>query len=173
MSEIAYVGDTSGDESLDVTFYKNYQDGQEVDFVRIAILGDKTLTVDTKVEEQHKRRFARKWQAYQGLQTMTGTPTAEWGDIPETLRNEFIYQGFKYVEQIAGAPDAAFTRIMGGVQWRTKAQAFLNRGKVAESDMIKQQAEMIAKLQEQMAQLLGDAPAKKGRKAKEEVAENE
>lgn len=173
MSEIAYVGDTSGDESLDVTFYKNYDvDGNEVDFVRIAILGDKTLTVDTKVEEQHKRRFARKWNAYQGLQAMTGTPTAEWGDIPETLRNEFIYQGFKYVEQIAGAPDAAFTRIMGGVQWRTKAQGFLNRGKIAESDLVKKQADQIAELQAQMAQLLGDAP-KKGRKAKEEVAENE
>ena len=171
MSEIAYVGDTSGDESLDVTFYKNYQDGKEVDFVRIAILGDKTLTVDTMVEESHKRRFSRKWQAYTGLQQLTGTPTTEWTDIPETLRNEFVYQGFKFVEQIAGAPDSAFSRIMGGVQWRTKAQAYLNRGKIAESDTIKQQAEMIAKLQEQMAQLLGDAP-KKGRKAKEDV-ENE
>lgn len=170
--EIAYVGDTSGDESLDVTFYKNYVDGKETDFVRIAILGDKTLTVDTIVEEQHKRRFARKWQAYTGLQALTGTSIMEWVDIPETLRHEFSYQGFKYVEQVAGAPDSAFTRIMGGVQWRTKAQAYLNRGKVAESDTIKQQAEMIAKLQEQMAQLLGEAP-KKGRKSKEEVVENE
>jgi len=170
MSEIAYVGDPAGDEYLDVTFYKGLHNEKEIDFVRIAVPGDKTLTIDTIADESHKRRFRRKWEAYEGLQNMTGTPVSEWGDIPEGLRNEFQYQGFKYVEQIAGAPDSAFTRIMGGVQWRTKAQAYMNRGKVAESDMIKQQAEMIAKLQEQMNALMAsqeEAP-KRGRPSKSE-----
>jgi len=166
MEEVVYVGDPTRDEFLDVTFYKGIHDGKEVDFVRINVPGDKTLVIDTQAEESHKRRFARKWNAYQGLQEIGGTPISDWGDVPESLRSEFLYHGFKYIEQVAGAPDSAFARIMGGVQWRTKAQAFINRGKVSESDVIKEQASQIAELQAQMAELL--AP-KRGRKAKEEA----
>lgn len=169
---ISYVGDTAGDQILDVTFYKRDHEGEEKDFIKIAVPGDKSLTIDTTVTEQHKRRFSAKWQNYLGMQSMTGTPIVDWSEIPEGLRREFEYQGFRFVEQVAGAHDAAFSRIMGGFQWRTKAQAFLNRGKVDESETIKQQAEMIAQLQSQMAQLLGNSkeaePVKRGRKPKEE-----
>ena len=81
-----------------------------------------------------------------------------------------LYQGFKFVEQVAGAPDAAFARMMGGPQIRTKAQSFLNRGKVNADEVISKQAEQITELQEKM-QILMDAlntPAekpKRGRKA--------
>lgn len=162
---IAYVGDSAGDEFLDVTFYKGMHGEKEVDFIRIAIPGDKTNTIDTVADEGHKRRFNRKWQAYEGLQTLGGTPIMDWADVPESLRSEFLYQGFKYVEQVAGAPDSSFVKIMGGVQWRTKAQGFLNRGKVAESDIIKQQAEQLKELQEQMKELLS---SKRGRKTEKE-----
>lgn len=163
--EIAYVGESAGDDYLDVTFYKGMSGEEEVDYIRICVPGDKTLTIDTVVEEQHKRRFSRKWQAFQGLQTIGGTPIMEWADVPESLRSEFLYQGFKYVEQVAGAPDSAFIKIMGGTQWRNKAQGFLNRGKVAESDIIKKQAEQIQELQAQMKELLA---VKRGRKKDEE-----
>jgi hypothetical protein len=166
MSEILHVGDNSGDEFLDVLFYKNIYQDEEVDFIRIGIPGDKSVTIDTVADETHKRRFARKWQAYVGLQSLSGTPIHEWTDIPEPLRNEFAYQGFRFVEQVAGSPDSAFTRIMGGVQWRTKAQSFLNKGKVNESEIIKSQSEQIRQLQEQMKEILGN-PSKRGRKTKE------
>lgn len=168
MDEISYVGESSGDNFLDVTFYKGMLGEEEADFVRIAIPGDKTNVIDTVADETHKRRFARKWQAYEGLQSMGGTPIMEWADVPESLRSEFLYQGFRYVEQVAGAPDSSFSRIMGGVQWRTKAQGFLNRGKVAESDIIKQQAEQLKELQDQMNDLLASLTSKPGRKKKEE-----
>ena len=51
--QIAYVGDTSGDEFLDVTFYQKIIDGQEVDFVNIKVPGDKTLEIDEQVTEQY------------------------------------------------------------------------------------------------------------------------
>lgn len=172
MSEqIAYVGETSGDEFLDVTFYQKIVDGQEVDFINIKVPGDKTLEIDEQVTDIHQRRFGRKYQQFKSMQSMTGTPIEEWNDIPEGLKREFAYLGFRFVEQVAGAPDSAFARIMGGHQWRYKAQNFLQRGKVGADDLIKQQQEQIAQLQRQMAELLGDGPAKRGRKPKEDAPE--
>jgi hypothetical protein len=61
---------------------------------------------------------------------------------------------------------------MGGLQWRVKAQSFLNRGKVGADDLVRQQQAQIEQLQAQMATLLGEAP-KRGRKPKETTDEVE
>lgn len=164
--EIAYVGDTSGDEFLDVTFYSKIVDGVEVEFVNVKVPGDKTLEIDVEATEDYKRRFGRKYSAWKQMSGLTGTPIEEWDDVPEGFRRELAYLGFRYVEQVAGAPDSAFTRVMGGLQWRVKAQSFLNRGKVGADDLVKQQQAQIEQLQAQMAMLLGEAP-KRGRKPKE------
>ena len=157
--QIAYVGDVGGDNYLDVTFYPNIINGVEHDFIKIHVPGDKTFHIDTYADETYIARFRRKWDAYKDLKEITGTPLTEWSELNETLITELQYQGFRYVEQIAGAPDSAFARIMGGQQLRTKAQAFINRGKVDSEAMIKKQAEQISKLQEQMALLLETQPA--------------
>ena len=177
MSEqIAYVGDTSGDEILDVSFYEKMVDGEAKDFICIRVPGDKTVEIKSEVTNQYKRRFARKWEAYKQMQSIdNGTPIAEWHDAPEGLRRELLYQGFRFVEQVAGAPDSAFARIMGGFQWRNKAQVFLNRGKKSSEDIINQQQEQIKQLQEQMAAILamGNSENKRGRKSKESTQLNE
>jgi hypothetical protein len=170
--EIAYVGDTSGDEFLDVTFYAKIVDGVEVEFVNVKVPGDKTLEIDVEATEDYKRRFGRKYSSYKQMNEMVGTPIEEWADVPEGFRRELAYLGFRFVEQVAGAPDSAFTRVMGGIQWRVKAQAFLNRGKVGADDIVKQQQAQIEQLQAQMAALMGDAP-KRGRKPKESADEVE
>lgn len=167
---ISYVGDTGGDAYLDVAFYIGIHENEEFDFIRIGVPGDKSLTIDTIAEEPHKRRFARQWEAYKGLKDIKGTPMAEWVEIAETLRHELAYQGFRYIEQVASAPDAAFARMMGGAQLRVKAQAFLNRGKVDAEVIISQQNDQIAELQEQMKQLMKSmniAPVKRTRKSSE------
>ena len=166
--QIAYVGDTSGDEILDVRFYENIVDGETKDFINIKVPGDKTIEVNVEVDDVYKARFARKWQAYKQMQSIdNGTPVANWDDVPEGLRRELVYQGFRFVEQVAGAPDSAFTRIMGGTQWRTKAQAFLNRGKKNADEVINNQQKQIEQLQEQMAALLAATQQTRGRKSKE------
>ena len=175
MSEqIAYVGDTSGDEILDVRFYENLVNGEVKDFINIKVPGDKTIEVNVEVDDMYKARFARKWQAYKQMQSIdVGTPVSEWDEVPEGLRRELINQSFRFIEQVAGAPDSAFTRIMGGVQWRTKAQAFLNRGKVNADELISKQQATIEQLQQQMASLLEAVQnnnlgeVKRGRKPKE------
>lgn len=175
MSEqIAYVGDTSGDEILDVTFYESEVNGETKDFINIKIPGDKTVEINVEADENYQRRFARKWEAYKSMQSIdTGTPIAEWDDVSEGLKRELMYQGFRFVEQVAGAPDSAFSRIMGGWQWRTKAQAFLNRGKVNADDVINQQQKQIEQLQQQMAAILAMSAEKPKRKSKESTQNNE
>jgi hypothetical protein len=152
--DISYVGDIGGDAYLDVSFYEGIYEGKEEDFIRIGVPGDKSLTIDTMVEDSHKRRFARQWDAYKGLKDIKGTPMVEWLEISESLRHELAYQGFRFIEQVASAPDSAFARMMGGMQLRTKAQAFLNRGKIDADVIIQQQNDQIAELQEQMKLLM-------------------
>lgn len=170
MSEqISYVGDTGGDAYLDVMFYTGFHEGEEADFVKIGIPGDKTLTIDTIAEDSHKARFARQWEAYKGFRDLRGHPVAEWEEIPDSLKTELLYQGFKFVEQVAGAPDAAFARMMGGPRIRTQAQAFLNRGKQNADDVISKQADEIQELREKIDLLMdamnsGEKP-RRGRKA--------
>ena len=166
--QIAYVGDTSGDEILDVSFYEQLVDGEPKDFIHIKIPGDKTVELISEMTEEYRRRFARKYEAYKNLQTYDhGTPLSEWNDVPEGLKRELQYQGFRFIEQVAGAPESAFARIMGGLQWRNKAQDFLNRNKKSSDDVIAQQQHQIKQLQEQMAALLNATNEKRGRKSKD------
>jgi hypothetical protein len=165
--ELSYVGDTGGDDQLSVTFYRGLHHGEETDFVRYFSPGDMSNIMDELATEQLKRRFEKHWRAYSNLQSMTGTPIRDWLDVSEGMRDEFEHLGFKFIEQVAGSPDSAFIRVMGGVSWRLKAQDFLNRGKVAEADIIKQQAGQIQELQEKMQLLmdhLNDAEKPRGRK---------
>ena len=87
MSEqIAYVGDTSGDDILDVSFYEQTVDGVTKDFIHIKVPGDKTVEVISEVDDNYRRRFARKWEAYKNLQSYdTGTPLAELDYVPDGL----------------------------------------------------------------------------------------
>ena len=169
MSEqIAYVGDTSGDEILDVSFYEQLVNGEPKDFIHIKVPGDKTVEVISEVTEQYRNRFARKYDAYKNLQSYdNGTPLDQWDTVPDGLKNELKHQGFKWIEQVAGAPESAFARIMGGLQWRNKAQDFLNRNKKSSDDVIAQQQAQIEQLQQQMAALLAATTEKRGRKPKE------
>lgn len=159
MSEqIAYVGDTSGDEILDVSFFEQLVNDEPRDFVHIKVPGDKTVEVIAEMDDNYRRRFARKYEAWKNMQTYDhGTPLAEWTDVPEGLKRELVYQGFRFIEQVAGAPESAFARIMGGLQWKNKAQEFLNRGKKSEMEELK----------EQVAMLTAALMEKRGRKSKE------
>lgn len=172
MSEqISYVGEQGGDSYLDVIFYQGHWDGEDCDYIRINVPGDKTVTIDTKAEEHHKARFKRQYEAYKGFKDLTGHPVDEWDEIPKSLQTELMYQGFKFVDQIAGAPDSAFARMMGGTQIRNKAQAYLNRGKIDADVVIKEQQTQIKDLQDQMALLMDAMEVKPKRSRKSAIDE--
>jgi len=175
MSEqISYVGEQGGDSYLDVIFYQGHWDNEDCDYIRINVPGDKTVTIDTKAEEHHISRFKRQYEAYKGFKNLTGHPVDEWDEIPKSLQTELMYQGFKFVDQIAGAPDSAFARMMGGTQIRNKAQAYLNRGKIDADVVIKEQQSQIKALQDQMVLLMDamtETPKRSRKTATEEITE--
>ena len=152
--DLNYPNTGNADAYLSVQFYKGFHEGEEADFIKIDVPGDKTISIDTLATPEYKARFRRQYDAYANLREQTGTPLEQWSDIPDGFKKELNYQGFRTIEQIATAPDAAFTKIMGGTDLRRKAQAYLNRGKVNADVIIKQQQEQINELSEKMAILM-------------------
>ena len=169
--QLSYVGDKA-DGFLDVKFYKrpNEITGEDEDYIRIVIPGNSCTVVEEPVNETYKQRFFRQWEAYQMKHELTGTPLTDWTDLPDSMRRELMRQDFNFVEQVAGAPDSAFTRIPGGHQWRLKAQNFLNRGKLTAEQILAQQKEQLDAQQAQidamkaeMTEFMASMAPKRGR----------
>lgn len=132
-----------GDDKLYVVFYmkavqsgfKTEKEGRpifdDVPHIKIYAPGDKTTVIDVPVEPQHKQRFATRWEKFEkGLaQSPEGTPVEQWPLITTAQAHEFKAMNLFTVEQIAGMPDTAAQRFMGGHELRRKATAFLAQAK--------------------------------------------
>jgi len=144
----------------------------EMDFVRITVPGDRYANFESKVTEEHKRRFASRWERYQqGLsQAVTGTPLEQWPQMSVGMVANLKAINVHTVEQLAEMPDQYAQQIMGNHDLRKKAKLFLDAA-AGEAASNKLQAELdkrdieINTLKEQMAQLLAvkaaDKPAPK------------
>lgn len=162
--EIIYTDENEEASKLTVDFYKDMHDEydltgeiikrEEKDFIRITSPGDPLNVIVELVNDGHKKRFSKRWQSYSGVNAQTGTPIKDWPEIPEPQRDLLLQNGFRTIEQVAGSSDAAFSRIMGGIQWRLRAQEWVNSKKITESGTVKRQAEQIATMQAQIEQLL-------------------
>lgn len=159
----------------------------ETPFVRIMRPGDKDNILEVPVREDHKARWPDKWLYFamkNGLAEgaaldVPGWRLEEWPELADQqeMIRELQHMRFMTVEQIAGASDAQTQRMgMAGMGLREKAKRDLakrldqaTRDAIAERDakleaqdeQIKQQAEMLAKLQEQMAQFMAAQKPKK------------
>ena len=148
------TADNKGDDSLQVRFYKMSDGEKDIDWCEIKIPGNSYTVNVEPVTDYHRQRFHKKWLEYSLFKEANGTPIENWTAIPESMRKEFLRQDFQFVEQVAAAPDSSFGKFMGGPSWRDKAKAFLNKDKVSNDDIIKSQAQQIAELQAQMAEIL-------------------
>lgn len=169
-NDVIYV-DENEEERLNVKFERKLHnvyslDGdllstEEKDWITISSPGDKHNVIIELVDEGHKRRFARKWASYQGMQDarITGTPIQSWEGLAEGQKTVFEQNGFNTIEQVALASENAFIHMQGGYSWKAKAQAYLSRTKVSESEKIRQQQDEIDQLKAQMAQLLNTKKA--------------
>lgn len=170
------------DKKLMVNFYvravqntfKSAQEGRpifdEVEFVRIIIPGDTKTLIDTKVNAEHRARFAEMYDRFKkGLaQATSGTPLEVWPQMTVGQVAELKAMHISTVEQLADLPDALAQRIMGSHQLRQKAQAFLDAA-AGDAKNSKMAAELekrdveIAALKGQMQQFLA-AQAKSSKK---------
>ena len=159
------------DKKLMVNFYvraventfKSAQEGRpifdEVEFVRIIIPGDTKTLIDTKVNAEHRTRFAEMYDRFKkGLtQSTSGTPLEVWPQMTVGQVAELKAMHISTVEQLADLPDALAQKIMGSHQLRQKAQAFLDAA-AGDAKNSKMAAELekrdveIAALKEQMRQ---------------------
>jgi len=167
------------DSRLVVKFYSkpmqnDYQTAQQgrpifedVDFIRINVPGDNTLTVDTPAREDHKARFPLHWAHYKNTkgddQSNIGTPLSQWPILTASQAEELRALKFYTVESIATASDAQIQRIgmlagMAPYAFRERAMRYL---KVAqdESAFVHQDEELKA-LKAENERIKSDSEAK-------------
>ena len=58
--DLNYPNTGNADAYLSVQFYKGFHEGDEADFIKIDVPGDKTITIDTLATEEYKARFRRQ-----------------------------------------------------------------------------------------------------------------
>jgi uncharacterized coiled-coil protein SlyX len=104
---------------------------KDVPYIRIHVPGDKTTVIEEPVNEEHKMRFASRWEKFEkGLsQAPDGTPVEEWPQVTRSQAAEFKALNIFTVEQLANLSDALIGKFMGGGAMRLKAQAFLAAAK--------------------------------------------
>jgi hypothetical protein len=132
-----------GDERLFVQFYlgsihnpeKTAKEGRPifdaVPFVKIIVPGDKNTIIDTIADNEHKRRFARMWSAFeQSLsQEMSGFPLRDWPAITRAQCEEMNHLNIYTVEQLATVADVYGAKIMGFQELRRKALTYIEQAK--------------------------------------------
>lgn len=170
-----------------------------VDYIKIQIPGNRNLEIDTPAREEHKKRFPLHWAAYQNrpdqVGNLVGTPIGDWPRVNPSMAEELRGLRFHTVEAVAGASDAQLQTIgmiagQSAFTFRDDAKRFLSvadaAAKLKEADeklaaaneeaqkVREQHAADMADMRLQMQQFLAAhtnqaEPAKRGRKAKEEV----
>lgn len=162
----------------------------ECPFIRIAIPGNKDLTVERPADGRDVQNHPREWLVFQmqtgkiaNAENVPGWQIDTWDEMtPEQVR-QLKFLRFYTVEQIAGANDAQIQGIgMGGQGLREKAKRALAERHGSEvNEEVKARDAKIAALEAKLEKLLslmevepgadGDhpIPARRGRKPKQEA----
>lgn len=134
----------AGDETLRVVFCKhpllNEAKSTEagrpiydsVDFIRIAVPGDKDNIIFQPVDETHVRRFGaryRRWKESGESESASGTPLAAWPAIERSQVEELAYFNCRTVEQLADMPDAVAQKFAGIQALKRRAKDYLEAAK--------------------------------------------
>ena len=97
-------------------------------FVRILIPGDRRSVVVEPLNDEHKARWPREYEAFQkGLEApVEGTPLKQWPQITASQVQELAYFNIYTVEHMAGVNDAHLQNLgMGARELRDRAKLFL------------------------------------------------
>lgn len=116
--------------------FKSKQAGRPVfedrEFVRIIIPGDRRSMVVEPVNEAHKQRWPREYEAFRaGAEApLEGTALADWPQISRARVEELAYFHIRTVEQLAAINDAQLQQLgMGARELRERASVFLDVAK--------------------------------------------
>ncbi|CAB4187813.1 hypothetical protein UFOVP1169_9 [uncultured Caudovirales phage] len=129
----------------------------EYDAAKFLVPGDNTYEHRERVTDEHKRRFARQWAAYEaGKEQVNGMPLESWYKIANNpgLIEEMRALRIRSVEDLASVTDNTVTGYMWGLEWRKKAQDEVASWKAKEalveanSELMEQMKAMAARLAE-------------------------
>lgn len=103
---------------------------KSVDYIKIAIPGDKTLGFDRPVEQKDIRAHAERYKAYREERSQDeadGTPLRSWAGMTLELAEDFIANaGVRTVEQLAEVADGNLATLGPlGRQYQNKAKEWL------------------------------------------------
>lgn len=128
--------------------------------VRIQKPGDLTSVIETRLREDHKRRFPDHWKRFQiaeGLlnEDIPGWKIDEWAELTKEEIERLKFLRFHTVEQIAAASDAQCQGIgMGAEGLRIRArQAIKDRAKNEVRDELNKKDAELAEMKARMAKL--------------------
>lgn len=96
------------------------------EYVRIFVPKDKDTVIDRAVDDNDRRRFAAKYQAWKALQErpVEGTPLVHWAALDAASMAELNEMKIRTVEQLAGLSDADSERLRLSAM-RQRAKDFL------------------------------------------------
>lgn len=123
-------------------------------YVKILIPGDARAIQIERLNEGHKRRWPKVWEAFQAKQTgvVDGTPIEQWPLLTAVQVATLRAQGIVTVEQLAGVTDSRLT--MGLPRdLRTRAQQWLQGPSETEKALRRENAEMKEQIQSMSARL--------------------
>ena len=103
----------------------------EVDYIEIAVPGDKTNIVNKRVNAQHQREYAQQWAAYKAgdNEQLVGTPLSQWPGVNKAQVKELEFFRCRTVEQLAELSDTSIGAIGPIRKLRDTARAYLEAAK--------------------------------------------
>jgi hypothetical protein len=141
---------------------------KDVEFIKIAIPGDRNSLFFQPATEQHKKRFPRAWADYKArdiTKPREGLPIENWAPISRATALNLKAVNIHTVEDLAVVHDGHVASLgIQGRELRAKAQAFLEQARdtAAATRAAKEKQELqdqIKALQAQIADLAARAPA--------------
>lgn len=101
-------------------------------YVRIVQPANRNSEVHRPATDADKQRWPIRWRQFQEGQEQIGTgmPIKQWPVLSPAVAMMLAAQGVKTVEQLADVPDVGLKNLgMGALEWRTKAQQWLQNAK--------------------------------------------
>lgn len=107
---------------------------RDVEFIKIAIPGDRASLLFQPATDQHKKRFPNAWKEFQarasGTQVKEGLPVTHWAPISKATALNLMAINVNTVEELAVVHDNLVDRIPGeGRRLRDLAKAFVEQAK--------------------------------------------
>jgi hypothetical protein len=113
---------------------------RDVEFVKIAVPGDKSSLYFQPATDKHKQRFPKAYEAFKARQggrgSLEGMPIENWAPISRSIALTLKAAHIHTVEALAIVHDGHIDRIgMNGRELRDKAKAFLDQAKDSAATM--------------------------------------